>query len=179
MMFLLKDSCYGQHYMLVGPNKSRPSYDQLTPIQWMSGCIKGALDLCDSDRVFALKYFSSLLEDASDFSFDSAKACHAVVLSTMEQDKLNWSDTLELDRLRRQHAQRHVAPSQAQRPFEKKASAKFDSGSEVKDMPCKFYNDSHCSKQDSHLTKGIWYVHVCSKCRGNHKAKNCPPGPKN
>ena len=111
--------------MLVGPNKSRPSNDQLTPIQWMSGCIKGALDLCDSDRVHALKYFSSLLKDTSDFSFDSTKACHAVVLSTMEQDKLTWSDTLELDRLRRQHAQRHVAPSQAQRPLTRTCPVSF------------------------------------------------------
>ena len=52
--------------------------------------------------MFTLKYFSSLLEAASDFRFESAKACHAMVLSTMEQSKLNWSDTLELDRLHRQ-----------------------------------------------------------------------------
>ena len=164
--------------MLIGPDKSRPSYDQLTPIQWMSGCIKGALDLCESDRVLALKYFSNLLEDASDFSFDSAKACHAVVLSIMEQDKLNWSDTLELDRLRRQHAQRHLA-TPTQRPVDKKASIKVDSSSEVKDMPCRFYNNSKCSRQESHLTKGVWFQHICSKCRGNHKVKNCPGFSKN
>ena len=77
-----------QHYLLVGKDKARPTYDQLTPMQWMSGCIKGALDLAESDRIFALKYFCNLLEDASDFSFENAKACHAVVLTTMEQDKL-------------------------------------------------------------------------------------------
>ena len=52
--------------MLVGPDKVRLIYDQLTPIQFMSGCIKGTLDLSNSDRMFALKYFSSLLEDDSD-----------------------------------------------------------------------------------------------------------------
>ena len=38
---------------------------------------------------------------------------------------------------------------------------------------CKFYNDSHCNRQDSHFTKGVWYLHIGSKCRCNHKAKKC------
>ena len=61
-----------------------------------------------------LKYLAHLLEDASDFSFESAKACHAVVLTDMERDKLTWEDTHEFDRYRRQHAQRHDAPMQKQ-----------------------------------------------------------------
>ena len=166
-----------QHYMLVGKEKFRPSYDQLTPIQWISGCIKGALDLCESDRVLALKYFSSLLEDASDFGFEGAKACHAVVLTSMEQDRLNWGDTLELDRLRRQHAQRHTPTPNLQ--LNGSSNKKSDSKNEGKDFPCKYYNDTHCSRHESHLTKGVWFLHICSKCRGNHKAKNCPGTSKN
>ena len=101
-----------QHYVLVGSRKERPSYNQLKPTQWMAGVIKGALDLPEPDRMCQLKYLANLLEDASDFSFENAKACHAVGLTTMEQDKLAWSDTLKLHRLRRQHVQRHGAPSQ-------------------------------------------------------------------
>ena len=58
-----------------------------------------------------LEYLANLLEDASDFLFANAKACHAVVLTTMEADKLEWKDTEQLDRLRRQHAQKHPSPA--------------------------------------------------------------------
>ena len=168
-----------QHYMLVGPDKARPTYDQLNPIQFMSGCVKGALDLSEPDRTFALKYFSSLLEDASDFGFENAKACHAVVLTTMEQDKLAWSDTMELDRLRRQYAQRHSVPTNSQSGNANvgKKFSKSDS-STPENVICRFYNDSHCARSETHFTKGVWFLHICSKCRGNHKAKNCP-GAKN
>ena len=156
-----------QHQLLVGPDKKRPTYDQLTPFQFMAGCLKGALDLPDVDRMHALKYFTNLLEDASDFSFQSAKACHAVVLTTMEQDKLTWQNTDELDRLRRQHTQRHtttVASQPAMTRSEKQ-----------REIPCKYYNDATCSKSESHITRGTWYLHICAKCRGDHKAKHCKP----
>ena len=35
-----------------------------------------------------LDYLGNLMEDASDFSWESAKASHAVVLTNMEADRL-------------------------------------------------------------------------------------------
>ena len=64
------------------------------------------LELFESEKTFALHYLSNLLADASDFGFDNAKASHAVVLKNMEQDRSYWSDTEEVDRLRRQHTHR-------------------------------------------------------------------------
>ena len=45
------------------------------------------------------------MEDATDFCFESAKVCHAVVLTIMELGKLSWHETEKLDRLGRTHAQ--------------------------------------------------------------------------
>ena len=137
----------------------------------MAGIIKGALDLSESDRLHKLNYLANLLEDASDFSFEGAKACHAVVLTDMERDKLTWEDTHELDRYRRQHAQRHDAPMQKTNFQGKKQNQEnFE-----KVIPCKFFNDSKCSRQQTHLTKGTWFLHICSKCKGDHAARQCPP----
>ena len=158
--------------MLVGRDKRPPTYDRLDPMKWMAGCLNSALDLQEPDRSHNLKYLAALLEDASDFNFENAKACHAVVLTSMEHDKVSWEDTNELDRLRRQHAQRHDVPTKGQNS----SSRKIENHNDSKDMMlCKFYNDSHCSRQKSHLTRGIWYLHLCSKCRGEHAAKSCPP----
>ena len=166
-----------QHYVLVGNRKERPTYDQLKPTQWMAGVIKGALDLSDTERIHKLNYLASLLEDASDFSFENAKACHAVILTDMERDKLTWEDTHLLDRYRRQHAQRHDAPVQRQNFQPKKQQNSENSDSKV--IPCKYFNDSQCSKHHTHFTRGIWYLHICSKCKGDHSAKKCPPPSKN
>ena len=161
-----------QHYVLVGNKKERPTYDSLKPTQWMAGVIKAALDLSEPDRTSNLQYVASLLEDASDFSFENAKACHAVVLSYIEHDKFTWQDTNELDRCRRQHAQKHDAPvpkMQHGGPVKKQDSL------DVKMIPCKFYNTSRCSKQQTHFTKGTWYLHLCSTCKGDHSASTCKP----
>ena len=55
-----------------------------------------------------LDYLSNLMEDASDFSWEAAKASHATDLSNMEVDHLKWTDTDKLDRIHRAHTQRHV-----------------------------------------------------------------------
>ena len=52
------------------------------------------------------------MEDAYDSSWDSAKACHAVVLTKMEADRLNWTDTNKIDHIHRAHVQRHTSGAQ-------------------------------------------------------------------
>ena len=95
-IFIKKRAPWPQNYILTGRDKSRPTYDSLSPTQWMAGAIRAALDLTPVEKDHKLEYLASLMEDASDFSFESARACHAVVLTTMEQDKCQWSDTHQL-----------------------------------------------------------------------------------
>ena len=53
-----------------------------------------------------LDYLISLLEDAQDFSWDAARASHAVLLCKMEQgDVKNYTDVDKIDRIRRANAQ--------------------------------------------------------------------------
>ena len=69
-----------------------------------------------------LDYLGNLMEDASDFSWDSAKAAHAILLTNIEADRVKWSETDKIDRLCRAHAQRHISHNQASatRSFVKK-----------------------------------------------------------
>ena len=57
-------------------------------------------------------YLGNIVEDAYDSSWDSAKACHAVVLTNMEADRLNWTDANKIDHIRRAHVQRHTSGAQ-------------------------------------------------------------------
>ena len=40
-----------------------------------------------------LQYLADLMEEATDFSWKSAKASHMVLLCEMEQGSFKWSDT--------------------------------------------------------------------------------------
>ena len=61
-------------------------------------------------RDFMLDYVINLLENATSFSWVSAKASHAVLLCRMEQmeqgEIQSWSQTDKIDRVRRAHTQR-------------------------------------------------------------------------
>ena len=49
---------------------------------------------CDKTKDCMLDYLVALLDDINDFSWQSAKASHAVLLCRMEQGEItSWSDT--------------------------------------------------------------------------------------
>ena len=61
---------------------------------------------------FMLDYLVSLLDDARDFSWEAAKASHAMLLCGTEQrDVKNYSQIEKIDRIRRANAQRHIHPT--------------------------------------------------------------------
>ena len=164
-----------QNFVLIGKDKRRPTYDQLSPTLFMAGCIKGALRLPQPDKDQKLNYLAKLLEDASDFSFEGAKACHAVVLTSMECDELTWQDTNELNRHRRQHAQRHPSPDSKKQNKPKS----FQHSSYNPEMVCKYFLEGTCKHHDTHVTKGTTFKHFCKRCRGDHADGKCKPKPKN
>ena len=83
-----------EHFILTGNRKTRPTYDDLTVTHWVSGFVRCIQEEKSGEtRASMLDYLENLMEDASDFSWESAKASHAVVLTNMEADRLQWSDT--------------------------------------------------------------------------------------
>ena len=105
-----------------------------------------------------LDYVIDLLDDATDFSWASAKASHAVLLCRMEQGQIRgWSETEKVDTVWRAHAQRHTkCQSISQRTQDKHSSAKT--------MTCVYYNKGVCTQKQTHKTKGVLYKHVCASC---------------
>ena len=68
---------------------------------------------CQVTKNHMLDYLISLLDDSNDFSWQAAKASHAVLLCRMEQGEvISWSETEKIDRIRRANAQRHVVQTQ-------------------------------------------------------------------
>ena len=152
-------------HVLAGSTKDRITYNQLNITQWMSGFCRILRDEnCQKIRDHMLNYLIALLDDSNDFSWQAAKASHAVLLCRMEQGEVTgWSDTEKIDRIRRANAQRHVVPTQVSNSSQK--FRKNQSGQKAsKSMPCVYYNDNSCNFQKHHETKGVFYRHICSTC---------------
>ena len=110
-----------------------------------------------------LDYLISLLGDANDFSWNSAKASHAVMLCHMEQGEIkDYTQTEQIDRVRHVHAQRHT-------PTGQDTTNNVSKRNNSKSMVCQYYNSGTCSQQNTHKTKGVMYRHVCYFCF----TKNC------
>ena len=80
-IFAKKSVDWPQNFILTGSQKTRPTYDDLSISQWVSRYVRCIQEEKSEQSWFAmLDYLGSLMEDASDFSWDSAKACHAILL---------------------------------------------------------------------------------------------------
>ena len=75
--------------MLGDNNQSRLSYDNLNWSQWVSGFAMIAREEQNIDTKTAMfDYLSEFMEDANDFSWQSAKASHLVLLCRMGEGKV-------------------------------------------------------------------------------------------
>ena len=165
-----------QNFILGGPDNSRMSFDQLNAFQFVSGfALQIREEKCITTKDCMLEYFAALFEDANDFSWSSAKSCHASVCCKMEDAKFDWLSTHDLDRCRRSYAQR--APSSK---VENVQNVKSDK----KIVACKFYQRNRCFQHGDHDKDDITYKHICLPCfqKGKmlrHRMTECPDRSKN
>ena len=164
-----------QNFILTGSKMSRPTYDDLTITQWVSGFVRCIQEeKSDAARECMLDYLGNLMEDASDFSWEAAKASHAIALTNMEADRLEWTDTDKLDRIRRAHAQRHV--SSGQNLNVKAATWKKQKSSNIKSgLICRYFQEGTCKFNTHHKTAGQYIRHICEQCDGPHVTRLCTP----
>ena len=106
-----------------------------------------------------LDYIISLFDDANDFSWDAAKASHAVLLCRMEQGEMSdYTQVEKIDRVRRANTQRHTTQNSGSQ------STKKFSQKQTKSLTCNYFNLGTCSHSKTHETRGVLYKHVCAAC---------------
>ena len=161
-----------QDTILGGHNRQRVTYDQLNLTQWVQGFAQNMLDQkSQKTKDQMLQYLVDIMADATDFSWQNAKAAHAVLLCDMERGAVTWDNSDKIDRIRRAHAQRH---SQTSKSWVKTS----EQGNMKKPWFCKLFQNGSCTFQKDHESNGKWQRHVCATCldRGkilNHSEKEC------
>ena len=111
-----------------------------------------------------VRYLSDLMEDATDFSWLSAKVAHAILLLPYSyvtwRGILHWGDTEKIDRIRRAHAKKHSYVNQNW------VKSSLDS---KKPWFCKQYQTNSCSFSKDHGSFGI-----CANCLASEKILSHP-----
>ena len=154
--------------ILGGTARQRVTYDQLSMTQWVQGFCRNILEEKSGKRKdLMVAYLGDLREEATDFSWQGAKAAHAVLMCEMERGSVRWEDTDHLDRIRRAHAQKHI-------PTNKQDWARGDK----KPWFCKNYQMNVCAHKKDHQVNGRLHRHICAFCLANgkqlnHSEKNC------
>ena len=125
-------------------------------------------------RFQMIQYMSELMEDATDFSWQGAKAAHAVLLCEFERGSITWGDTNRIERVRRAHAQKHQGTN--------KNWSKSDQSK--KPWFCRFFQNGTCQYQKDHEYNGKLQRHVCAYCLSQgktvgHAEKDCTFAKKN
>ena len=155
--------------ILGGATRARLTYDQLTMSQWVQGFCKDMLDEPDPKiRENMIQYMEELFEDATDFSWQGAKAAHTVLLCEFERGSVNWENTARIDRIRRAHAQKHIHTTKLWPKNEKNSKPWY----------CKQFQIGACSFAKDHEVNGKTHKHICSFCVGQgrflgHAEKDC------
>ena len=74
-----------QDTVLGGQNHQWVTYNKLSPTQWVQGFTKNMIEEnCQHTREHMLYYLANIMNEATDFSWQNAKAAHAVLLYDME-----------------------------------------------------------------------------------------------
>ena len=156
-----------QEFVLAGSKKERVSYDSLSMGQWVVGFCRAIQEESNGkSKDSMLDYMILLLEDANDFSWQAAKASHAVLLCRMEQGEISdYTEVDKIDRIRRAHAQRHTTVANPASNTKKQSQ---------KSMPCQYYNNGSCSEN-----RNMVFKHICASCykklnkQFNHPESEC------
>ena len=137
--------------ILGGINRTRLTYNQLSLTQWVQGFCHNVLDERNNEkREHMISYMADLMEDATDFSWQNAKAAHAVLCCELERGTVTWGDVSRIDRIRRVHAQKHVPST--------KSWGRSEGGH--KPWFCKFFQKGSCVHSKDHEVGGR--LHLCS-----------------
>ena len=79
--------------------RRRPTYEQLTLPQWLLGFLRIRQEEQDSQvKENMIEYLTELAQDACDYSWDTAKGAHSVLLHRMGDGVLNWSNLKEIQK---------------------------------------------------------------------------------
>ena len=160
------------HERILGAaNRQRINYNQLSLTHWVHGFCENILDEpSEKRRNVMVAYMGELMEDATDFLWQGAKAIHAMWLCEIELGKVTCEDQGCIDQIRRAYAQKHIGPN-------KSSWTKLGEHARKPWFYKNFQTGMHAFVKD-HETNGKLHRHICPFCLSigkqlQHAEKDC------
>ena len=136
----------------VGDNFKMPAYEDLNVFQWVQGFSRCIMEEPDQQtRLHMLQYQCSLMQDALELNWPTAKRAHAAVLTEIERGCTSWADQAGVDRIRQRFTQRLI-------------KTQATTSSEEQTKICKRYNEETCNQPKDHVEGRTLYKHACFTC---------------
>ena len=163
-----------QDLAFIGNLRKRPTYEQLNTCQWLLGFLRIRQEETDPNiKENMIDYLTELMQDACDYTWDSAKGAHSVLLHRMADGVLTWSQIKEVHRIRKRYAQT-VSTTNIQDKNSKSSKV----------VPCLKYNKGTCLRGNDHEWQNLLLKHMCQYCHStfnkveHHPRKDCWKAPK-
>ena len=152
----------------IGTQWKRPTYEQLSSIQWLLGFLRIREEERDPIvKENMISYLTELSQDACDYSWEAAKGAHSVLLHRMADGVVTWDNLKEVHKIRKRFAQTTGHQGHT------------DRSRNLNPVPCTQYNKGNCSQQGEHEFKGLLLKHCCQHCHQQtgrferHSRKEC------
>ena len=150
---VIKNIPWPHELCFVGAARKTVSYDEITPLQFAVGFLKSVqLEQSPEVREAMLDYYIKLAQDGIDVGWNIARGANAVIYSTLEQGRVSWCQTGEMDRLRMLYTQRSTVADTHVKPADKRRVICFN------------FNNNKCLKDGDHDKDGVTYRHICKYC---------------
>ena len=144
-----------QEFVYVGPARKTVSYDELTSEQFTLGYLRILQKQNPDIKERMLDHLTKLLQSSLDYSYESSRGAHAVILQELERGSITWYDSEEIEKIRTLYTN--------------KAATSHDSHNKhtsdnTKRVVCSHYNHGKCKQNSDHHTNNILYRHICMYC---------------
>ena len=111
------------HYYIYRGTERRPAkYSELTVAEFVLGYLSSMEKESSCVQAHMEKHLLDLMRDSIDFSWDSLRNFHGVLLNQFEMRRITWEDAEEIQALRRAYAHRAVTPMSADKTADKQAN---------------------------------------------------------
>ncbi len=155
---VIRDIAWPHYPVYVGPTRLPAKYDELSTDQFVYGYLHNMARESTTVKANMLRHLQELMQDAMDYSWETARSYHKLLLQQMEKDVLSWSDTDQIQEFRRIHA--HRAPLATAAPEQEAAT----SGKAGKTQYCAAFQKGLCQQPTDHGSTRGFVRHICAHC---------------
>lgn len=154
---VVRDIAWPHYPVYVGLDRHPLQYGSLTPEQFVFGYLHNMQLESRTVQRIMLSHLQDLMQDAMDYSWETARSYHKLLLQQFERNLLSWKDSDRIAEFRRTHAHRGPLTTVTN------ASSAPKKGSE-KQQYCAAYQRGACQQRTDHTNARGFVRHICAYC---------------